>query len=76
MQDCYAGRSGVSRIEKDAKGRGYADTFEIYEAVDGEAVLAKRDEDLDGDGEIDVTSFYREGKLVRREIMTPELVKM
>jgi hypothetical protein len=27
-----------------------------------------REEDLDGDGEIDVRSVFRQGKLVRREL--------
>ena len=50
------------------------DTFETFEARDGKAVLKKREEDLNGDGEIDVTSLYRNGKLYRREILDPDLV--
>jgi hypothetical protein len=70
------GQELVSRIERDTKGRGYADTFETFEVIDGRAVLSRREEDIDGNGEIDVTSHYRRGKLVRREILAPELVSM
>ncbi len=66
----------VIRIELDQKGRGYADTFETFEAQDGKAVLARREEDIDGDGEIDMISIYRLGKLVRREILKPEVVAL
>lgn len=70
------GEELVARIERDERGRGYADTFETFEASDGRAVLSRREEDIDGDGEVDVTSHYRDGKLVRREILSPELVSM
>ena len=33
-------------------------------------------EDLDGDGSIDLVSIYRAGKLVRREILKPEVVPL
>ena len=66
----------VFRIERDAKGRGYADTFETYESKEGKAVLVLREEDIDGNGEVDVASFYHDGKLVRREIIEPDLVPM
>ena len=46
-----------------------------YAAQKGRPVLVKREEDKNGDGKIDVTSVYENGKLVRREItdanMTP-----
>ena len=64
----------VSRIERDKRGRGFADTFETFEALDGKATLKLRDEDVDGDREIDVRSIYRNGKLIRREIRNPDVV--
>jgi hypothetical protein len=63
-----------TRIEQDSKGRGFADTFEHFRAVDGKAVLTKREEDVNGDAKIDVVSLYENGKLVRREISDPALL--
>jgi hypothetical protein len=67
-------RELAARIERDTQGRGKPDLFETYTAKDGKVLLAKREEDRDGDGAIDVTSFYEEGKLVRRVISDPSLV--
>ncbi len=67
----YVSQEGVeriARIERDQRGRGYADTFETFETVDGKAVLLRREQDVNGDGEIDVVSFYVNGKLRRRQI--------
>jgi len=64
----------VSRIERDSKGRGSADTFEFFEARDGKAVILRRDQDIDGDGQIDIISYFRNGKLVRRQISDSGLV--
>ena len=38
--------------------------------------LTKREEDKNGDGQVDVTSIYENGKLVRREISDPDLVPL
>jgi hypothetical protein len=75
----YVARAGVervSRIERDEKGRGYADTFEIFETRDERTVLLRREQDINGDGEIDVVSFYVGGKLRRRQISNPDVVPM
>ena len=64
------------RIEKDTAGRGKADTFEVYEQKDGKTVIARREEDKNGDGVIDVTSIYEDGKLKRREVTDPDLVPL
>lgn len=66
----------VTHIEIDKGGRGFADTYESFDATGGKAVLARREEDLDGDGEIDLVSIYTAGKLVRREILKPEVVPL
>ena len=48
---------------------GLLDTFD---QLDREGRVDLREEDLDGDGAIDVRSFYRAGRLVRRELSQPE----
>ena len=40
------------------------------------AVLARREEDMNGDGKIDMVSIFVHGKLVRREIFHPEVVPL
>ncbi len=70
------GRETVTHIEVDKSGRGFADTFETFESQNGKAVIARREEDMDGDGEVDLVSIYRKGKLVRREILKPEVVPL
>ncbi|MCH7599099.1 MAG: hypothetical protein IH973_05025 [Myxococcales bacterium] len=75
----YEYRNGyetISRIESDRAGRGFADTFETFDAEQGKSILAQREEDLDGDGKIDVISIYRNGKLVQRNILKPEVVPL
>jgi hypothetical protein len=74
--DIEAGRERVVRIERDTRGRGFADTFEIFEPRDDESVLVRREEDLNGDGEIDVVSFYAGGKLRRRQIRDADVTSM
>ncbi|MDP6977208.1 MAG: hypothetical protein QF570_01235 [Myxococcota bacterium] len=70
------GRETVTHIEVDKNGRGFADTFEVFEPLEGRVVISRREEDMDGDGEIDLVSIYRRGKLVRREILKPEVVPL
>ncbi len=55
---------------RDTSGDGRLDTFDRF---DDRGRLAVREEDLDGDGQVDVRSVYRAGKLVRRELSSPEL---
>jgi hypothetical protein len=67
----YTARGGaeqVARIERDRRGLGHPDVFEIFETLDGRSVLQRREEDTNGDGRIDVVSFYVGGKLRRRQI--------
>jgi hypothetical protein len=63
------GREVVAERALATRGSGEPNLFESYElGEDGSPRIAKRAEDLDLDGEIDVTSFYHRGKLIRREI--------
>jgi Flp pilus assembly protein TadD len=54
--------------ERDTNGDGVLDRFDRF---DDDGRIGLREEDVDGDGEIDVRSVYRGGKLVRREISDP-----
>jgi len=63
----------VTRIERDKQGHGRPDVFETFVPDGDRAQLAKREEDVDGDGQADIVSIYRDGKLVRRELASPEL---
>ena len=66
----------VSQIERDVQGGGFADTFELFESQNGRSMLVRREQDLNGDGEIDVVSFYVNGKLVRRQIRDSDLTPL
>jgi hypothetical protein len=72
----YSVESGVelvTRIERDKQGRGRPDVFETFIPDGNKAQLARREEDVDGDGEADIISIFRDGKLVRRELASPDL---
>ena len=45
------------------------DVFFYYKG----GLLVRDEQDIDGDGSIDVRSFYQAGQLVQREIFKPEL---
>jgi len=47
--------------------------FDRFDRLDPQGRVTLREEDLDGDGRIDVRSLYDEGRLERREILSPEL---
>ena len=42
----------------------------------GRSLLLRREEDVNGDGEIDVVSFYVAGKLRRRQVRDPEAPRL
>jgi hypothetical protein len=63
-------------VEKDETGDGEPNVFETYTAQNGKPLLTKREEDKNGDGNIDITSIYKDGKLVRREISDPNMVPL
>jgi hypothetical protein len=63
---------GVLAFEStDTNGDGVLDRFERFDA---EGNVETRDEDLDGDGVLDMRSTYRGGRLVERSIRDAELV--
>ena len=63
------GQEVVARIERDPQGRGKPSVFESYRAEAGKPVLEKREEDVDGDGAIDVTQeFERDGTPVAEQV--------
>ncbi len=67
----------VLRIERDKNGDGRPNLFEDYQPnAEGKAQIVRREEDVNADGDIDVTSHYENGKLVRREVTDPGLVPL
>jgi tetratricopeptide (TPR) repeat protein len=66
----YANDALVSQ-DHDTNGDGSLDRFDRFDA---KGRLHERGEDLDGDGRVDLRSIYREGKLVRREIASPDFL--
>jgi hypothetical protein len=66
-----AAQEVVVRIERDTKGAGKPTVFETYRAEIGAPVLVKREEDLDGDGVIDVTRQLEPGGAVAPEQAAP-----
>ncbi|CAG0991402.1 hypothetical protein MYXO_02422 [Myxococcaceae bacterium] len=70
------GAEYIAKIDKDQKGAGKPDTFETYVQANGKTVIASREEDVNGDGTIDVKSTYENGKLKNREISDPSLVPL
>jgi tetratricopeptide (TPR) repeat protein len=67
----YAGGRLASE-SRDTDGDGRLDRVESFDA--GGDVVA-REEDLNGDGKVDVRSTFREGRLVSREIEDPVVVE-
>jgi hypothetical protein len=65
------GAEVVTRIERDTTGTGTPDTFETYAQQNGKTVLTKREEDTNGDGQIEVVSIFENGELIRRQAVDP-----
>lgn len=57
--------------DRDTNGDGRHDLFERF---DDAGALAQREEDLNGDGAVDIRTRYSSGRLVRREILDPDVV--
>lgn len=55
----------VVREERDTDGDGIA---ELVTVLGPSGAIERKDRDLDGDGWPDVSAYYRNGKLVRREV--------
>ena len=64
------------QISQDELGQGTVTIVEVFDTSSGEAVISRKNEDVNGDGQIDVVSFYEDGRLVRREISDPALVEL
>jgi hypothetical protein len=66
-----------TRIEKDTRGAdgksgsdGKPDIIEYYAGTaPGSMVIERKEEDTDGDGQVDVVAYYENGKLARKEIL-------
>lgn len=71
-----SGDEVVVKVERDTKGDGKPDTFEIFEQQGGKTVLTRREEDVNQDGTADIVSIYDKGKLVKREISDPALTPL
>ena len=56
---------------RDTTGDGVLDRTDRF---DERGQLRLREEDVDGDGVVDLRSFYRDGRLERREVTSPEHV--
>jgi hypothetical protein len=61
----------ISGEARDSNGDGSLDTFDRLDAA---GRVALREEDVDGDGAIDVRSIYEGGRLIRRELSRPDLL--
>jgi antitoxin component YwqK of YwqJK toxin-antitoxin module len=63
-----------AEIDKDSNGK--PEIWEFYEgSAAAQVALARKEEDVNGDGKVDVTSIYKNGKLVRKEVSDPSLVQ-
>ncbi len=56
--------------ERDTNGNG---RFDLFEKFDIHGSLTLREEDVDGDGAVDVRTTYQAGRIVRREFVNPDL---
>jgi hypothetical protein len=57
---------------RDTNGDGRLDRTEVFGA---DGLVELRSEDLNGDGDVDVRTTYRNGRIVRREVLSPDLVE-
>jgi hypothetical protein len=60
----------VASESVDTDGDGVRDRFDRFDA---DGYIETRDEDLDGDGQVDMRSTYRAGRLIERSIREAEL---
>ena len=67
---------GRDCVERDKNASGSPNVFETYEPSDGKPQLVRREEDVNGDGSIDIISVYENGRLVSREVSDPALMPL
>ena len=65
------GRLAHASIDVDGDGQ-----LDRFEHLDADGRVAVREEDLTGDGRIDVCTTFRAGRLVKREIMDASLLEL
>lgn len=68
--DYEAGRLRAEAADTDGDA-----VLDRFDRLDEEGHVARRDEDLDGDGDVDLRSHYRAGRLVRREVLDPSFLR-
>jgi len=66
---------GGGRLTSEARDTDGDDVLDRFERFGPDGRVELREEDLDGDGEIDVRSHYTDGRLSRKEILDPELLE-
>jgi hypothetical protein len=72
----YDASAKPNRVEKDTNADGAVDLWEFYDGPDAaQMVIVKRDEDLDKDGSVDISSYYEQGRLTRREVLNPSALQ-
>jgi antitoxin component YwqK of YwqJK toxin-antitoxin module len=63
------------RTQQDADEDGQPEMWEFYEGDDpSRVVLTRKEEDVNADGKVDITSYYEQGKLARKEVSDPDLL--
>lgn len=63
------------RTQQDVNEDGQPETWEFYEGDDpSRIVLTRKEEDVNADGKVDIISYYKKGKLARKEVSDPDLL--
>jgi hypothetical protein len=64
----------AGRLREESSDTNGDGAFDRFQQFDASGSLTMREEDVDGDEEIDVRTAYADGRIVRREILNPELL--
>lgn len=71
----YDAKGRIAKSSQDPGSRGVMTLFAYYQPETGR--LLREEEDLNGDGRIDVVSYYEKGRLIRREFFDlPEIASL
>ena len=72
----YAPDGRPIRVERDTRRQdGKPDVFEHYEGRGPDMRIVRKEEDVNGDGKVDVVSHYEDGRLSRKEIQDPDALE-